>query len=108
MPSSDPVNSPQLHNVNTGGGDYAGRDIDKRQGQIFIDGSVFIQVINEVLRPAAPRYRTAVLRMVEDYQTVFGGRDVQLAALDAFLKGEQPYALLLAPTGRGKTALLIH
>jgi hypothetical protein len=47
--------------------------------------------------------------MVEDYEAVFGGRDAELAALDAFLaQDKQPCALLLAPTGRGKTALLIH
>jgi hypothetical protein len=90
------------------GGDHAARDIDKRRGKVFIDGSVFIQVVNQILRPTPPRYRAAILRLVEDYAAVFGGRDAQLATLDTFLAGEQPYALLLAPTGRGKTALLIH
>jgi hypothetical protein len=65
--------------------------------------------IDEVLRPVPWDYRSNVLRMVEDCEAVFGGRDTELADLDNFLEeNEQPCALLLAPTGRGKTALLIH
>jgi hypothetical protein len=67
------------------------------------------QTIQQILHPTPPPFRTAVLRMVEDYEAVFGGRDAELAILDAFLaQHNQPYTLLLAPTGRGKTALLIH
>jgi len=71
--------------------------------------SAITQVFQELLLPTLPDYRTAVLRMVEDYQQVFGGRDAELAQLDEFLaRTDQPTALLLAPTGLGKTALLIH
>jgi uncharacterized caspase-like protein len=62
-----------------------------------------------LLRPVPANYRAAVLRMLEDYRVVFGGRTTELAALDAFLEqSERRCALLLAPTGRGKTALLIR
>ena len=71
--------------------------------------SAITQVFQELLLPTLPDYRTAVLRMVADYQQVFGGRDAELAQLDEFLaRTDQPTALLLAPTGLGKTALLIH
>jgi len=54
-------------------------------------------------------FRGAVVRMVEDYEAIFGGRDNELAILDAWLTNDsRPYAFLHAPTGRGKTALLIH
>jgi hypothetical protein len=87
---------------------YVVPSVVQRQGQIFIDGPMFVQQIIRVLQPTSPGFRSAVLRMVEDYTAVFGGRDAQLAALDAFLEGDKSYALLIAPTGRGKTALLIH
>ena len=75
-----------------------------------VPGNVTIQqTFTMLLRPTPPPFRAAVRRMVEDYEAVFGGRDAELAALDAFLaQDNQPFALLLAPTGRGKTALLIH
>lgn len=40
----------------------------------------------------------------------FGGRDADLARLDAWLEDPKapPYALLAAPAGRGKSALLVH
>jgi hypothetical protein len=56
-----------------------------------------------------PHLRRVLQRMQTDYTSIFGGRDRELAALDAWLEtNEQPYALLLAPTGRGKTALVWH
>jgi hypothetical protein len=58
-------------------------------------------VINQALRSVRPPYSAAILRMVEDYEAIFGGRDAELLALDAFLADDKPYALLLAPTGRG-------
>lgn len=68
-----------------------------------------IQIFNGLLQPISIGYRTAVLRMVEDYVSVFGGRNTELSAFDTFLAQESHRcALLLAPTGRGKTALLIH
>ena len=54
-------------------------------------------------------FQGAVARMVEDYAAIFGGRDRELEALDAWLdRDPRPYAFLHAPTGRGKTALLLH
>lgn len=64
----------------------------------------------EIVRPAPPFYRAAVMRMVNHYERFFQtSSDADLEDLDAFLyRDERPWALLQAPTGRGKTALLIQ
>lgn len=78
------------------GGDYVGRDKITHNYQ-------------QMLHPVPFAFRPGVQRMVEDYTAIFGGRDSELAQLDTFLtKDERPFGLLIAPTGRGKTALLIH
>ncbi|MCI0565210.1 MAG: helix-turn-helix transcriptional regulator, partial [Nitrososphaera sp.] len=47
--------------------------------------------------------------LADDYRTIFGGRDKEISELDSFLQQEQhSRALLIAPTGRGKTALLVN
>ncbi|MBX0328192.1 CHAT domain-containing protein [Oscillochloris sp. ZM17-4] len=54
-------------------------------------------------------FRGAVVRMIEEYEAIFGGREKELAVLNTWLDHDiRPYAFLHAPTGRGKTALLIH
>jgi hypothetical protein len=84
----------QMGNVTIG--DVAGRDI-------------VITHITQIVGATPPPYRAAVTRMAEDYGAVFGGRDAELAQLDAWLTQDtQPCAFLHAPTGRGKTALLQH
>lgn len=56
-----------------------------------------------------PPGRAAVLRMEEDYAAMFGGRREELAVLDQFLNTADPsYLLILARSGRGKTALLFR
>ncbi len=68
-----------------------------------------VTIYQTMLRPVPITFSAGVQRMVEDYTTIFGGRDVELARLDTFLtKDTRPFGLLIAPTGRGKTALLIH
>jgi hypothetical protein len=53
--------------------------------------------------------RRVLHNMQADYTTIFGGRNRELAELNAWLADDtNPYALLLAPTGRGKTALVWH
>ena len=64
--------------------------------------------IGQLLTHTPPPYRSAVRSMLEYYEDIFGGRDPELAALHAWLLSDHPNALLLAETGRGKTALLIH
>jgi len=54
-----------------------------------------------------------VRTVFEDFITyytddVFGGREAELNALDAVLHDPNPYTLLVAPTGRGKSALLVR
>src|SRR5579859_6946164 len=57
----------------------------------------------------SPVYRRAVTRMVDDYAAIFCGRETAMVGLNIFLtQSERSVALLLAPSGRGKTALLIH
>ena len=58
-----------------------------------------------------PANRNALIQRLITHYTVddiFVGRDVELAQLDAFLADKRPYGLLAAPTGLGKTALLVH
>src|SRR4029450_9294803 len=50
MPSEDDSKkaSGDQTNINTGGGDVAGRDIDKRQGKVFVeDSTVYGNVIGQ-------------------------------------------------------------
>jgi hypothetical protein len=50
------------------------------------------QTLRDTLKPTPPPFRPAILRMVEDYEAVFGGRDAELVMLDAFLEQDkQPY-----------------
>lgn len=64
----------------------------------------------------ATRYDSRVQNFLEyylgakDHPAPFGGRASDLAALDAWLNdpAAPPYASLIAPAGRGKSALLAH
>ena len=50
MPSEDDTKkaSGDQTNINTGGGDVAGRDIDKRQGKVFVeDSTIYGDVIGQ-------------------------------------------------------------
>lgn len=92
--------------VNTGGGDFIGRD------QI----NITIYNVTAGIQRASEQYRHRIAGFMSEYlgrdaQPVpFGGRDETLAMLDGWLEDENapPYALLAAPAGRGKSALLVH
>jgi hypothetical protein len=87
------------------GGDPASTSINRKRSSTR-DHAVNVGELDEVFPEP---YRNRLLRMIEDYQEVFGGRERELRALNAFLKDPtQQCAMLLAPTGMGKTALLIH
>ncbi len=66
--------------------------------------------------PLATRYNSRVQNFLEyylgtqDHPAPFGGRASDLAALDTWLDdpAAPPYASLIAPAGRGKSALLAH
>jgi uncharacterized protein YeeX (DUF496 family) len=67
--------------------------------------------INNTQLPSLPiNLRSLVQPLIDNYlKEPFGGRDAELAMLDAFLDDpECAYGLLVAPTGLGKTALLIR
>ncbi len=42
-------------------------------------------VFQQVLLPAPSDYRYAALRLIEEYEEIFGGREAELDTLDAFL-----------------------
>jgi hypothetical protein len=86
----------------------AGRDVTQFGGD-YVAGNKLVYIYQTVLRPVPIKFSAGVQRMVEDYTAIFGGRDAELARLDTFLtEDERPFGLLIAPTGRGKTTLLIH
>lgn len=69
------------------------------------------KIINQiVLRPLPVKLHSLVQSLIDHYTAdLFGGREAELAMLDRFLADPmQPFGLLVAPTGLGKTALLIH
>jgi len=84
-------------------GDIAGNNIIK------VSINLVLPAISQIMRPVPSFYRSAVQRMVEDYDTVFGGRDNEMLLLDEWLADDSyPFCFIHAPTGRGKSALLIH
>jgi hypothetical protein len=61
------------------------------------------------LRSLPEPVRANFKRFINYYaDDVFGGREAELNALDAVLHDPNPYTLLVAPTGRGKSALLVR
>ncbi|MCI0559794.1 MAG: hypothetical protein MN733_14990 [Nitrososphaera sp.] len=112
-PEIDKFSSQGLLNQSSGPvNQHFGDDITAIEGGVVVNRSpgATIQIIQSLVKSAPPfTYRPRLQRMIEDYTAVFGGRDAELANLDAWLNDpNQPWGLLLAPTGRGKTALLIH
>ncbi len=107
--------------VDTGGGDFVGRD-KVIQGDLVHGDKVggdkitVIQKITRGLDELPTRYDGRVRSFLEYYvgtpeePAPFGGRTADLEALDAWLDtADGPrYALLVAPAGRGKSALLAH
>jgi hypothetical protein len=78
-------------------------------GQAIAIGHGARAVYQAILRPLPVDPRALVQPLIEAYTAIFGGRDAELNRLDAFLADERhPFGLLVAPTGLGKTALLVH
>jgi hypothetical protein len=83
-----------------------------------------LQIIQQLLQPAkllansstAPSFQGRIERFLDEYlksetgPVPFGGRDQELAQLDAWLEDDQaaPRYLLTGPAGRGKSALLVR
>jgi hypothetical protein len=99
----------KLHVIDTKGDSITARDVSGTGIAIGPGATAIVTIYQQILRPVPYPFRAGVQRMIEDYTEIFGGRDTELSQLDDFLtQDERPFALLLAPTGRGKTALLIH
>jgi hypothetical protein len=65
--------------------------------------------LNVYNAPVTLRTRSYLLRAVAKRHSLFGGREAELACLDAFARGEGPsYAYLASDAGLGKTALLAN
>jgi hypothetical protein len=78
-------------------------------GQAIAIGHGARAVYQAIFRPLPVDLRALVQPLIEAYTAIFGGRDAELNRLDAFLADERhPFGLLVAPTGLGKTALLVH
>ncbi|WP_287157607.1 hypothetical protein [Chloroflexus sp.] len=77
-------------------------------GQGIAIGPGATVIYQTILQPLPVSRRGRVMELITLYTKVFGGRDAELALLDAFLTDPRPYGLLVAPTGLGKTALLVH
>jgi len=68
-----------------------------------------LQRFRHLIDPLSGAFQARLAPLIAHYTALFGGRDAELAALDAFLADPHaPFGLLVAPTGMGKTALLIH
>ncbi|EFO80411.1 hypothetical protein OSCT_1770 [Oscillochloris trichoides DG-6] len=86
----------------------AGGNVNQIAGD-SVAGDKITHLYQQILRPLPVKYSALVRPLIEHYTAVFGGRDAELAALDTFLADPQhPFGLLVASTGMGKTALLVH
>lgn len=86
----------------------AGGDVIQVAGD-YVAGDKITYIYQTILRPLPVDLSSLVRPLIEHYTAVFGGRDAELTGLDAFLVDPQhPFGLLVAPTGLGKTALLVH
>jgi hypothetical protein len=91
----------------------SGRDTIQAGGDVFQIAGDYVagdKITYIVQRSLPVNLRTLVQPLIEHYAVdVFGGRDAELAQLDTFLADPtHPFGLLVAPTGLGKTALLVH
>ncbi len=91
----------------------SGRDTIQAGGDVFQIAGDYVagdKITYIVQRSLPVNLRTLVQPLIEHYAAdVFGGRDAELAQLDTFLADPtHPFGLMVAPTGLGKTALLVH
>lgn len=113
----NPQNRTSL-SVNTGGGPFVAGNVHTSGGN-FVAGDQIAVTINNIVQginDLPTRYDGVVRNFLEYYlgstnqPAPFGGRNDALAMLDLWLADPHapPYALLAAPAGRGKSALLAH
>jgi hypothetical protein len=98
------------HPNQTNSGDTSGNNVSGT-GNAVGAGAQTNVTINQTQLPSLPiNLRMLVQPLIDNYlKEPFGGRDAELALLDSFLADpNHPYGLLVAPTGLGKTALLIR
>jgi hypothetical protein len=85
------------------------------QDNLIVTGDITIQYLTAPVRRLSFDSATGIENFLRLYlgtprePVPFGGRDEALRALDAWLEDpQQPFALLTAPAGRGKSALLVR
>jgi hypothetical protein len=85
------------------------------QHNLIVTGDITIQYLTAPVRRLSFDSATSIENFLRLYlgrpgePVPFGGRDEALRALDAWLEDPQrPFALLTAPAGRGKSALLVR
>jgi hypothetical protein len=91
----------------------SGRDTIQAGGDVFQIAGDYVagDKITYIIQRSLPVNLISLVQpLIEHYAVdVFGGRDAELAQLDAFLiDTTHPFGLMVAPTGLGKTALLVH
>lgn len=90
--------------------------IHNGKGTVIGEGNIVINHFSGGISILSTDYASRIQNFLTEYlgtpdQPVpFGGRDADLARLDAWLEDPKapPYALLAAPAGRGKSALLVQ
>lgn len=92
--------------VQTGGGAYLGGDLTVSPGATFA-GRDINQYFGQQFTPPA-----GVTSKIGDFHTeyarFFVGRQTELSNLDGWLKSDVPFAIVAAPAGWGKSALLAN
>ncbi|RPI23057.1 MAG: ATP-binding protein, partial [Chloroflexota bacterium] len=102
-------------NIHTGGGSHIAGSVNTQGGDFVARDKVIINITGGI-EQLPTRYESRVQNFLEYYlgspqhPAPFGGRARDLEALDGWLSdsGNPRYALLAAPAGRGKSALLAH
>ncbi len=105
-----PEVSPMTQPSNQAPGSITTNNISGAGIAIGHGAQAMVTIYQTIARHAPSVYRAALEKIAEEYGRVFGGREPELAALNRWLDDERApaCALLVAPTGRGKTALLVH
>jgi hypothetical protein len=98
------------HPEHINSGDTSVNNVSGVGNAVGAGAQAIVTIYQTLFRPLPVNLSSLVRPLIRRYALEpFGGRDAELAMLDAFLADlDHPFGLLVAPTGLGKTALLIH